>query len=61
LPLDAIIVQIFTIQKLKLERSGVRLEDFDLFIAATALAHDLTLVTNNIKHFERIPKLKIYS
>ncbi len=35
------------------------LEDFDLLIAATALAHDRTLVTNNLDHFNRIPELQL--
>ncbi len=35
--------------------------DFDLLIAATALRHDLTLLTNNRKHFEGITGLKIES
>jgi predicted nucleic acid-binding protein len=30
-----------------------------LFIAATALAYDLTLITNNKKDFESIPNLKM--
>jgi predicted nucleic acid-binding protein len=29
----------------------------DLLIAATALAHDLSLATLNVKHFERVEKL----
>lgn len=33
----------------------------DLFIAATALNYDLTLVTRNLKHFERVPNLKLVS
>ncbi len=35
--------------------------DFDLLIAATALRHNLTLLTNNRKHFEGIAGLKIES
>jgi tRNA(fMet)-specific endonuclease VapC len=31
----------------------------DLLIAATALEHDLTLVTRNQRHFARIPGLQI--
>lgn len=31
----------------------------DAFIAATAIAHKLTLVTRNLKHFKNIPNLKI--
>jgi len=31
----------------------------DILIASTAIVHDLTLITRNIKHFERIEELKI--
>jgi tRNA(fMet)-specific endonuclease VapC len=34
--------------------------NYDLFIAATALHHHLTLVTRNVKDYERIPHLKLY-
>lgn len=33
--------------------------EIDLFIAATALAYDLTLITNNKKDFSNIPNLSI--
>lgn len=34
--------------------------DMDILIAATALEHDLTLVTHNLKDFQHIPNLKLY-
>jgi len=34
--------------------------DMDLLIAATALTHNLTLLTRNIRDFENIPDLSIY-
>ncbi len=40
-------------------RQGVSFASIDLLIAATALVHDLTLVTHNTKDFERIPDLRI--
>ena len=43
----------------KLEKQGLRISDMDIFIAATALEEDIILVTGNVKHFERIPGLKI--
>ena len=49
----------FGMIKASLEKSGTRLDDFDLTIASCALAHNLTLVTNNLKHFSRIEGLKI--
>ena len=33
--------------------------EFDILIAATAVAKDITLVTQNVKDFEKIPSLKI--
>ncbi len=43
----------------QLEADGVRLDNFDLLIAATAITEGFTLVTHNKKHFDRIPGLKI--
>lgn len=43
----------------KLEKKGQIIGNNDLWIAAHALALDLTLVTNNDKEFSRIPHLKI--
>lgn len=34
--------------------------DFDLVIAATALTHDLTLVTRNLRHVRHVAGLSIY-
>jgi predicted nucleic acid-binding protein len=42
-----------------LETVGRRLAEADLQIAATALTHDLTLVTGNLRHFARIDGLRI--
>ena len=43
----------------KMFDKGIRIEDMDLLIAATAIYNELTLVTNNTKHFENVPNLKI--
>lgn len=45
--------------KADLRRSGATIADFDLLIAATAKRHNLVLVTNNIKHFDRIEGLTL--
>lgn len=42
-----------------LERQGQRLADADLRIAAIALARGLTVITGNIRHFERVPGLAV--
>jgi len=44
-----------------LRQQNQRIEIRDLFIAATALAFDLPLITLNTKHFERIPTLRLLS
>lgn len=45
----------------KLKSRGTVIEDIDIFIAATCLVNDLTLITQNVKHFSRIKNLKILS
>ena len=43
----------------QLFRIGRPIGDFDSLIAAQALARDLTVVTNNVDEFERVPDLRI--
>lgn len=45
--------------KAALKKKGEILNDSDLFIAATAISRNLTLVTNNVRHFQRIAELRI--
>lgn len=42
-----------------LRRAGRVCGDLDPLLAATALEHDPTLVTRNVKHFEHVPQLAI--
>jgi tRNA(fMet)-specific endonuclease VapC len=42
-----------------LRRRGQPISDADLLIAATALLHDLSLVTGNEDHFKRLDGLRI--
>ena len=55
---EAIISQ-YAVFKAKLEAKGERLDDFDLLIAATAKANNLTLVSENTSHFIRISGLNL--
>jgi tRNA(fMet)-specific endonuclease VapC len=41
------------------ERSARPMEEFDAWIAATALRHAIPLATNNIRHFEGIDGLEL--
>lgn len=59
LPFNDPAQSLFGMLKADLERKGNRVDNFDLIIAATALAYNLTLVTNNTSHMQRIPNLKI--
>ena len=42
----------------ELEKRGTPLDLADLEIASIAIANGLTLITNNVKHFERVPMLQ---
>ena len=42
-----------------LKRTGKIIDDIDLLIAGIAIENDMTLVTNNENHFERVSGLKI--
>ncbi len=45
--------------KSTLRKQGNLIEDLDILIAAVALANELILVTNNIKHFDRIENIRL--
>jgi tRNA(fMet)-specific endonuclease VapC len=60
LPLTDEIAARFAQLRAALRRQGRLIPDMDLLIAATALEENLTLVTRNFRHFERISGLKLY-
>ncbi len=43
----------------QLERAGTPIGNMDMLIAAHVLSLRAKLVTNNTKHFEKIPRLKL--
>ena len=45
--------------KATLSRSGTSVDDFDLIIGATAISMGYTVVSNNEKHFSKIPGLSL--
>lgn len=59
LPVTQAVIETFASLRADLQMAGTPLDDMDLLIAATALSHNLTLVTNNKKHFGRIPGLEV--
>jgi predicted nucleic acid-binding protein len=56
---DVAAARVYGQVRAQLESAGRSLADADLQIAATALVHDLELVTGNVKHFKRVPGLRI--
>jgi predicted nucleic acid-binding protein len=60
LPYDVAIARIYGQIQARLADAGKPLADADLQIAATALHHGLELVTGNIRHFDRIPGIRIH-
>ncbi|WP_455634129.1 PIN domain-containing protein [Parabacteroides sp.] len=49
----------YAFRKTQLRASGIMIDEFDLLIAATALSGNYILVTDNIKHFQRITNLRL--
>lgn len=60
LPYDVAVARVYGQIQAELADAGKPLADADLQIAATALHHGLELVTGNLRHFERIPGIRIH-
>ena len=59
LPYDVQVARVYGALRAQLEGAGRVLADADLQIAATAVHHDLELVTGNLRHFRRINSLRL--
>jgi tRNA(fMet)-specific endonuclease VapC len=59
--IDAETCKLFGMERGRLRALGKRIGDFDLMVGVTARQHDLTLLTNNRRHFENIEGLRIES
>jgi tRNA(fMet)-specific endonuclease VapC len=59
LPFDEAAAARYGSLRATLEREGRRLAEPDLRIAAIALSRDATLVTGNVRHFARVPDLRV--
>ena len=57
--LDQAVMETFAKLRLRLRRHGSLIPDFDLLIASTAITHNLTLLTRNIRHFSRVSELQV--
>ncbi len=59
LPFDTSSAQLYGEIRAGLARAGTPIGDSDIRIAAIALAHGLTVVTGNVRHFSRVPELLV--
>ena len=59
LPFDEAAARRYGALRAQLERQGTPLADADLRIAAIALVQRLTVVTGNVRHFQRVPGLVV--
>jgi tRNA(fMet)-specific endonuclease VapC len=50
---------VFSRLKAQLQQQGIPIADMDLIIASICISNGLTLVTNNLRHFQRIRELTI--
>jgi len=44
---------------IKLRKTGIAIDDGDLLIAAYCIRNNLPLVSNNVKHFEKLENLQV--
>jgi tRNA(fMet)-specific endonuclease VapC len=59
LPFDEAAAEVYGPLRAELEGQGRRLAEPDLRIASIVLARDLVLVTGNVRHFARVPGLRV--
>jgi len=59
LEIDEEICRVFGRERTELREEGKLIGDLDLLIASTCLHHNLILLTDNIREFERVKNLKI--
>lgn len=59
LPFDVAVAKVFGRIRAHLQEAGTPLEDAEVQIASTAIYHELELVTGNLKHFDRVPRLTL--
>ena len=59
-PLTVGVMRQFASIRGALRQQGQIIPDMDILIAATAIEHDLTLISRNRRHFERVPGPQLY-
>ena len=56
---DSMALETYAKVRANLELQGQRIDTIDCIIGCTAIIYNMTVVTHNQKHFERIPGIKI--
>ncbi len=51
--------EVFSRLKTQLQQQGIPIADMDLIIASICISNGLILVTNNLRHFQRMSELTI--
>ena len=59
LPFDRVAAETYGRIRAELEKAGIPIGEPDTRIAAIALSHNLTVVTGNVRHFDRVPGLAV--
>lgn len=59
LPIGRGVSAAYALLRTTLEQAGTPIGPNDTWIAAEALHHKLVLVTDNVREFERVPKLRV--
>ena len=52
-------LDLYAKEKARLRKEGTPVDDFDILIGVTAIAHNLIMVTNNIDHFKRLKEIEL--
>ena len=52
-------IALYAKEKSLLRKRGIMIDDLDILIGATAIAHDMILITDNEKHLNRLSNIEI--
>ncbi len=52
-------LDVYAREKAKLRKQGLFIDDFDILIGATAINHNIIMVTNNVAHLNRLSNIVI--
>lgn len=52
-------LDIYAKEKARLRKQGLLIDDFDVLIGATAIHHNMVIVTNNVSHLSRLENITL--